>query len=520
MTTSHPDTSPIDLRGDNHRGDKRRGADSPDLEPENLLPRFARHAEAVQYAQAAQEATATEVTPPIPLRPNIPDPRSRLSRWPALHLSAVLGIVLESMFVSLAIALAPFDGHPVIVTVLIVVFAVLPQRRRQRLTLSMLDDLPLMAAIVLLVSMSAIVIVAPSTTLLTAALISLSVLAATMAGREASYFVARRLRRRPRFQRRTVVIGSGLVATQLVESMQSYPEHGLEPHALLDDSPMPASVASHIPVEPLANQLRTYIDLHQIDTIVIAFSAMRESALLTLLRECDRMDCEIFVVPRLFEFVSVTGEMDRLHAIPLVRIRRDAHRSLAWRMKRVLSSILAGMALFVLSPLLLAIAAAVRFSDPSAPVLFKQLRVTGNGQLFACLKFRSMKPASRTESDTTWNISQDDRVGRLGRFLRKTSLDELPQLWNIMVGDMDLVGPRPERPHFVDKFTTEIPGYSARHRVPGGLTGWAAVHGLRGDTSLKDRALYDNFYIENWSLWLDVKILLRTVLSVLRRTGG
>lgn len=510
MTTSHPDTAPIDLRSED--------LDIP--QPENLLPRFARHAEAVQYAQAAQEATATEVTPPIPLRPNIPDPRSRISRLPALHLSAALGIALESVLVSLVILFAPFDAPRLVVAAMIVVFAILPQRRRQRLTLSLLDDLPLMASIVLLVSMVSIVIVAPSTTLLTAALIAASVLAATMVGRETSYIVARRLRRRPQFQRRTVVIGSGVVASQLVDSMQSYPEHGLEPHALLDDSPMPAIVASHIPVEPLANQLRTYIDMHQIDTIVIAFSAMRESALLTLLRECDRMDCEIFVVPRLFEFVSVTGEMDRLHAIPLVRIRRDAHRSFAWRIKRVLSSILAGMALFVLSPLLLAIAAAVHVSDSSAPVLFKQLRVTGDGELFNCLKFRSMKPASRSESDTTWNISQDDRVGRLGRFLRKTSLDELPQLWNIMVGDMDLVGPRPERPHFVDKFTTEIPGYSARHRVPGGLTGWAAVHGLRGDTSLKDRALYDNFYIENWSLWLDVKILLRTVLSVLRRTGG
>jgi lipopolysaccharide/colanic/teichoic acid biosynthesis glycosyltransferase len=131
-----------------------------------------------------------------------------------------------------------------------------------------------------------------------------------------------------------------------------------------------------------------------------------------------------------------------------------------------------------------------------------------------------MRPESAGEAATTWNISQDNRVGRLGRVLRKSSLDELPQLWNVLRGDMSLVGPRPERPHFVGKFSQEYRGYRARHRVPCGLTGWAQVHGLRGDTSIEERASFDNDYIEHWSLWNDTKILLRTATSALTRRGS
>ncbi|MEO6715432.1 MAG: sugar transferase, partial [Mycobacteriales bacterium] len=152
-------------------------------------------------------------------------------------------------------------------------------------------------------------------------------------------------------------------------------------------------------------------------------------------------------------------------------------------------------------------------------VLFRQTRVGVDGRAFELLKFRSMKPSSETESQTRWNIGTDARVGRVGRFLRRSSLDELPQLWNILRGDMTLVGPRPERPHFVAQFTESHPRYTARHRVPAGLTGWAQVHGLRGDTSIEDRARFDNFYIENWSLWLDIKIIFWTVSQMLRGDG-
>ncbi len=131
-----------------------------------------------------------------------------------------------------------------------------------------------------------------------------------------------------------------------------------------------------------------------------------------------------------------------------------------------------------------------------------------------------MRPVASTTSDSEWQPSQRDRIGPVGRFIRKTSLDELPQLWNVFRGDMSIVGPRPERPHFVEQFESSVPSYRDRHRVPAGLTGWAAINGLRGDTSITDRAIYDNFYIENWSVWLDIKIIVRTVGTVLRGTGG
>ncbi|MCY1658658.1 sugar transferase [Dietzia sp. SL131] len=129
-----------------------------------------------------------------------------------------------------------------------------------------------------------------------------------------------------------------------------------------------------------------------------------------------------------------------------------------------------------------------------------------------------MRPVDAEASDTAWH--PEDRISPLGRFLRTTSIDELPQLWNVVRGDMSLVGPRPERPHFVEQFAQTVPSYGDRHRVTAGLTGWAAVNGLRGDTSITDRALYDNFYIQNWSIWLDIKVLLLTVRAVVARTGA
>ncbi len=166
-----------------------------------------------------------------------------------------------------------------------------------------------------------------------------------------------------------------------------------------------------------------------------------------------------------------------------------------------------------------ACALAVRW-EGGPGVIFRQERVSVDGRPFDVLKFRSLRPVDETESKTNWNIKHDDRLGPVGRFLRMTSLDELPQLWNIIEGDMSLVGPRPERPYFVEQFSAYIPRYTARHRVPAGLTGWAQIHGLRGDTSIEERARFDNYYIENWSPWLDMKIGLRTICQVVQRQGG
>jgi exopolysaccharide biosynthesis polyprenyl glycosylphosphotransferase len=202
-----------------------------------------------------------------------------------------------------------------------------------------------------------------------------------------------------------------------------------------------------------------------------------------------------------------------------VRMRRAAFRSPSGRVKRVLDVVLAGSAFVLLLPVMAVCAAAVAL-EGGRGIFFGQERVGLDGRPFRVWKFRTLRPASEAESQTTWSIANDHRVGPVGRVLRKTSLDELPQLWNILRGDMSVVGPRPERPHFVTSFRESFPRYDHRHRVPAGLTGWAQVHGLRGDTSIEDRARFDNYYIENWSLWTDAKIVVRTIGQVVRGGGG
>jgi lipopolysaccharide/colanic/teichoic acid biosynthesis glycosyltransferase len=200
--------------------------------------------------------------------------------------------------------------------------------------------------------------------------------------------------------------------------------------------------------------------------------------------------------------------------LPLVRLRAPAFRTPAWRLKRVFDVVVAGFALVLFAPLMAVIAAAVRI-ETGPGVILRQERVGLDGRPFRLLKFRALQPADDAEAATQWSITHDTRLGRVGRLLRQSSLDELPQLWNILRGDMSIVGPRPERPHFVDQFARLYPRYTARHRVPAGLTGWSQVHGLRGDTSIEDRARFDNYYIENWTLWLDVRICLLTLGAVL-----
>jgi exopolysaccharide biosynthesis polyprenyl glycosylphosphotransferase len=227
----------------------------------------------------------------------------------------------------------------------------------------------------------------------------------------------------------------------------------------------------------------------------------------------------MFILPRLYQVTHVGDDMDALGDMPLIRLRRAAYRSWGWRWKRLFDVAGSLAAIALLSPILLACAIVVRL-EGGPGVIFRQERVGVDGRLFELLKFRSLRPVNELESQTNWNIAHDSRVSVVGRTLRRYSLDELPQLFNILRGDMSLVGPRPERPYFVAEFDRLYGDYGARHRVPCGLTGWAQVHGLRGNTSIEDRARFDNFYIENWSLWLDLKILLLTVVSVFKSPGA
>jgi exopolysaccharide biosynthesis polyprenyl glycosylphosphotransferase len=258
---------------------------------------------------------------------------------------------------------------------------------------------------------------------------------------------------------------------------------------------------------------------HKAQVAILAFVHEREASLATQLRECAGNGVEFFFVPRFLQIHGHNHRVDMVRGIPLARIRQAPFHTLGWPLKRVFDVVIASFSMIIVAPLMLLIALAVRF-ETGPGIIFRQVRVGRDGHQFTCYKFCSMKPAGEQESQERWSVAGDDRIGPVGRFIRASSIDELPQLFNVLRGDMSIVGPRPERPYFVSRFADEHPGYHDRHRVPVGLTGFAAVNGLRGDTSIGERVEFDNLYIETWSLWLDVKIILRTFAAVFRRTGS
>jgi exopolysaccharide biosynthesis polyprenyl glycosylphosphotransferase len=391
---------------------------------------------------------------------------------------------------------------------------------RPRLSLSVLDDLPSLAGRTLVAGALVTTTVAYQDgevgrrIMIFAAVLVPSILVV----RSVAYALVRQTRKQGILADRTLILGSGGTSIELAQILLHHPEVGLRPVGFLADDPAPPETSWPAPhLGGTADLVDAILD-HRVVNVVVAFEATSDSHVLDLLRSCDRLSCEIFVVPHLYEIYAGGSNVEMLWGIPLIRLRRAAYRSATWHLKRVMDVLLSGLALVLLAPVLAVCALAVRISI-GTPVIFRQQRVGRDGQPFTLLKFCSLRPTDGQESARLWSIGTDDRVTRTGRLLRRLSLDELPQLWNILRGDMSLVGPRPERPYFVDEFTRQVPRYSARHRVPVGLTGYAQVHGLRGNTSIADRALFDNIYIEKWSLWEDCKIILRTAGQLVRAAG-
>ncbi|MDQ1248807.1 MAG: hypothetical protein QG597_3181 [Actinomycetota bacterium] len=392
---------------------------------------------------------------------------------------------------------------------------------RNRFTLSLLDDLPALATrYVLAAGVTLFVLVtlgrveSPPVSLFEWGF----AFVALMVARLINYAVIRHLRSHRMFGKRTLIVGCGVVGTSLAFALRRERQCGLDPIGFVD-SPPPGLVGDlPYPLIGPIEDLPALITRYRAEVVLVAYPHVSEHAMVPIIRLADRLPASFKIVPRLFELVPVKGTMDVISDIPLVRLPRPAFRSPFWPVKRTMDVVLSGLALIVLSPLLAALAIIDRIVDGPG-VIFRQERIGVDGKPIELLKFRSLRPVDTAESETKWNIKNDDRVSWFGKFLRKSSLDELPQLLNIFRGDMSIVGPRPERPHFADQFSQMYPYYGSRHRVPCGLTGWAQIHGLRGDTSIAGRARYDNFYIENWSLWLDAKIVLRTISSLTKGSG-
>jgi exopolysaccharide biosynthesis polyprenyl glycosylphosphotransferase len=402
-------------------------------------------------------------------------------------------------------------------TALALVFITGGERFRAKLHLSILDELPtllgrlLMAAAVVAIALTLTGGAAEDFLRSSAASFGLVV-----AGRTVTTAAVAWGRRAGLTAHRTVLIGGGALATELAQKLAEQSRYGLRVVGFVDDCD-DALAEARSPRLGGLDDLDAVVRIHGADVLIVTDGEFSEVAVHDAVRAKHAVRCDLLVVPRLHHFQTQTGRADHIGSIPVMRIRTPNLVGPGRRVKRAFDVAVSALSVFLMAPALGVIALAVRSEGPG--VIFRQPRVGKRGEIFDVLKFRSMRPVDEHESATNWSIATDDRVGPVGRVLRRTSLDEIPQLWNILRGDMSLVGPRPERPHFVEQFSAQYERYGQRHRVKAGLTGLAQVSGLRGDTSIADRARYDNFYIENWSLWLDVKIIIRTVTEVLFAKG-
>ncbi|MFD9125680.1 sugar transferase [Kitasatospora sp. NPDC059571] len=394
---------------------------------------------------------------------------------------------------------------------------------RTRLTVSALDDLPALAGRAAVAVAFAVTLDAclggtrPGSPLRLAALLTAFTLLACL-GRAFVYRLLRRARRRRPSP--ALVLGAGQLGQRVAAAMLEHREYGLRPVGFLDSQPGLLADGPALRVLGGHDALESQLRRKRIHHVVVTEGAADDAQTAAALRAATRLGCTVWLVPQLREYAALGRRgTDQIWGFPVVPLGRPALRRPSWLVKRVLDATAASLGLLLLSPVLAACALAVRF-DTGPGVLFRQQRTGLDGQVFTLLKFRTLRPSNEHESATRWNISQDHRMGAVGRLLRRTSMDELPQLWNVVRGDMSLVGPRPERPYFVLRFGQAYPEYQDRHRVPVGLTGLAQVNGLRGDTSIEDRARFDNRYIEGWSLWQDAKILLRTAVLMLHPDGS
>lgn len=312
---------------------------------------------------------------------------------------------------------------------------------------------------------------------------------------------------------RLLVVGTGEVARMIVHKTLQSPHLGYKVVGLVGEDGN-GEVAG-VPILGSRRQLAEILAQQPVDEVVIALPEASHEELLDIITVCEGVRATVRIFPDLFQIIASELSIDDLDGLPLLTVRDVALRGWKLALKRAMDIVGSACALIVLSPLMLLIALLIKL-DSKGPVFYTQERVGLDGKPFPILKFRSMRVDAEEQSGPVWATPDDPRRTRLGAFLRRTNLDELPQFINVLLGDMSLVGPRPERPVFVEEFKRIVPRYMERHKEKAGLTGWAQIHGLRGDTSIVERTKYDLYYIENWSLLLDLKIILRTILNQFR----
>jgi exopolysaccharide biosynthesis polyprenyl glycosylphosphotransferase len=319
-----------------------------------------------------------------------------------------------------------------------------------------------------------------------------------------------RIRRSGGNLQRVLVIGAGDLGRKVVDRLQLHKEYGFSVVGFLDDDPgRQQRDIQGVPVLGTTADLERIITDERVDQVMIALPLEAHYRTVKLVRRAGQLLVDIKVVPDVLQYYVMRAGIEDLDGLPLINLTRIPLQGWNQIVKRAFDIFGSAMLLLVTSWLFPIIAWLIKRED-GGPVFFSQVRTGLDGHSFRLFKFRSMRVDAEGDGEARWTRSCDSRVTPTGDFLRRTNLDELPQLYNVLIGDMSLVGPRPEQPKFVERFRNRYPTYNTRHRVRSGLTGWAQVNGLRGDTSIRQRVAHDLYYIENWSLGLDIKILWRT----------
>ncbi len=312
-------------------------------------------------------------------------------------------------------------------------------------------------------------------------------------------------------QKSVLLIGGGTLAGKVIDHIISSPELGFRLHGVLSDNYL-ESLPKGFYLGKL-DRFSEIIRTNQIDEVIIAKSLGQDQVIVRIAQQCEGEGIRFYIVPDYFCLIKNRAILESLGDIPMIGIRTEPLSLFSNRIIKRTFDIVFSLILFILlSPVFLILVILIKFSSPG-PVIFKQKRVGTNNVEFEIYKFRSMTVQDQKKSDTIWTTANDNRVTLIGKVMRKTNLDELPQLWNVLLGNMSIVGPRPEREHFVEKFKKEIPSYKVRHLVKSGITGLAQANGWRGDTSIAKRVEQDIYYLENWSFGLDLKIILKTAFN-------
>lgn len=314
-------------------------------------------------------------------------------------------------------------------------------------------------------------------------------------------------------QKHILLIGYSRAAQSYIDRVNAHPSWGYRIRGILDDNHPRGTEYKGVKVIEKIENLSEILDFNRLDEIAITLGLSEYDKLASIVAACEKSGVHTKFIPDYDNVIPTKPYTEDLLGLPVVHIRYvPLNDPLNGAIKRLMDIVGGIMALIVFSPIMLAAAIAVKLSS-KGPVVFKQERIGKHNRPFKMYKFRSMTVQTDEEEKKGWTTANDPRVTKVGKIIRKTSIDELPQIFNVIKGDMSLIGPRPERPQYVEQFKEEIPRYMVKHQVRPGITGWAQVNGYRGDTSIPERVKYDLYYIENWSVGLDFKILVLTVFK-------